>query len=341
MSAIASYLAQLSVGQPQTQGPLSLYPLIHSRPTPPDYITLDQALREKSVKVTEVSEGGSVPELFFVNAGEMGVFLLDGEELVGAKQNRILNLSVLVSGGSRVKIPVSCVEQGRWHYRSREFSTSKSSYFAKGRAKKIAQVSESLKARGERDGNQGQVWQEVSRLADYLDTSSSTEAMADIFAAKEAELQPYLQAFELVLNQVGALFVIHGQILGLDCFDSPPIFAMLLPKLVRGYAMEALATPIPAVTPQPNLGIQGFLAELQKAQVDTFPALGEGSDLRLKGQTLIGSALIARQRVIHLSAFPQDSMEQTRPTAPRRRPPETDDLEDFDLSDLLDLEEEL
>jgi hypothetical protein len=41
----------------------------------------------------------------------------DGEQLVGAKQNRILNMTVLVAAETEVTIPVSCVERGRWGYR--------------------------------------------------------------------------------------------------------------------------------------------------------------------------------------------------------------------------------
>lgn len=60
-------------------------------------------------------------QLAFRNRGLDPAFLLDGEELVGAKQNRILNLSILVPGQTSLEIPVSCVEQSRWSrlYRSR------------------------------------------------------------------------------------------------------------------------------------------------------------------------------------------------------------------------------
>ena len=52
-----------------------------------------------------------------VNPLDEDVLLYDGEELVGAKQNRILNVTVLVGAGATLPIPVSCVEQGRWSSR--------------------------------------------------------------------------------------------------------------------------------------------------------------------------------------------------------------------------------
>jgi hypothetical protein len=65
-----------------------------------------------------VSEGGDVPTLRLTSAADRPVLLLDGEELIGAKQNRVLNTTVLVAAHSRLTIPVSCVEQGRWAYKS-------------------------------------------------------------------------------------------------------------------------------------------------------------------------------------------------------------------------------
>jgi len=49
------------------------------------------------------------------------ILILDGEELVGAKQNRVVNTTLLIAAASSTVIPVSCVEQGRWDYDSPDF----------------------------------------------------------------------------------------------------------------------------------------------------------------------------------------------------------------------------
>ncbi len=56
-------------------------------------------------RVTEVSEAGSVPFLQVANGADRPLLLLDGEELIGAKQNRILNTTVLVAARTEVTIP--------------------------------------------------------------------------------------------------------------------------------------------------------------------------------------------------------------------------------------------
>ena len=57
-----------------------------------------------------------MPDLKVINKSEVMVLILDGEELVGAKQNRIVNTTILIPAKETVLIPVSCVEQGRWSY---------------------------------------------------------------------------------------------------------------------------------------------------------------------------------------------------------------------------------
>jgi hypothetical protein len=78
---------------------------------------------------------------------------VDGDELVGAKQNRILNLTILVGGEQKLVIPVTCVEQGRWRYRNPEFASAGRALFAKARARKMSQVTESMVTAQARSAN--------------------------------------------------------------------------------------------------------------------------------------------------------------------------------------------
>ena len=92
MSAVAECLSRLTLGEPQVHLNLSLFPLLGDGVAEPGYLLLDEALAQGCACVTEVSEAGSVPELRFVNACERPVLLLDGEELVGAKQTLLPKL---------------------------------------------------------------------------------------------------------------------------------------------------------------------------------------------------------------------------------------------------------
>ena len=78
----------IKFGPAQVFRNLTLVPLVANEPFTADYAILDEALALGTVRIGETSETGRVPELKVLNHGDKAVFLLDGEELIGAKQAR-------------------------------------------------------------------------------------------------------------------------------------------------------------------------------------------------------------------------------------------------------------
>ena len=144
--AITALLATLRLGDPKIHNGLGLWPVFADCRPEPAYITLVEALSFDGFKITEISEGGSVPHLRVINETPHHVLLFDGEELKGAKQNRILNTTILIAAGSALDVPVSCTEQGRWSYDTPEFGTSGSVAYAELRKRKALDVAINLKA---------------------------------------------------------------------------------------------------------------------------------------------------------------------------------------------------
>jgi hypothetical protein len=243
MDHIKNVLSGLEVGDPIAFRNMTLFPLLGGESGTAGYLTLDEALANEAAEVTETSEQGSVPELRFLNKSNKPVFLLDGEELVGAKQDRILNLSILAPAGEDIIIPVSCVESGRWRHKSAKFKSSPRTHFSKGRARKSEHVSMSLRERGNRRSNQGVVWDDISAKSESLGAVSRTEAMADVYEQQKASLDQFVEHFATADGQIGALFAINGEIVGIDIFDNAETFAKLSPKLVRSYALDAIDAP--------------------------------------------------------------------------------------------------
>lgn len=123
-AGIGGLLSGLRLGSPQTGGPLKVLPLflggdggaMGGDALP--YITLRRALAEDDFEVAEVSEAGSVTQLLFINRGDACVLGLDGEQVTGLYQDRILATPVLIDRHSTLRVPVSCVERGRWDSRT-------------------------------------------------------------------------------------------------------------------------------------------------------------------------------------------------------------------------------
>ena len=129
MLNINKELSGVKVGPATVYAGLAVFPLLRNGGAARDYVTLAEAFNKRGVEITEVSEGGSVPHLQLKNLLDQDLFAADGEALLGAKQNRVLNTSIFVNAKSEIKVPVSCVEQGRWHYQDRNFRASENAEF--------------------------------------------------------------------------------------------------------------------------------------------------------------------------------------------------------------------
>jgi hypothetical protein len=314
MNHIQAFLSSLELGPAVAAGDLSVFPLIVQRADEPAYETLKDAILAGHAQVTEMPQAASVPELRFLNKGPRPVLIVDGEELVGAKQNRIVNITILVPATSALTIPVSCVEAGRWHAESREFASADRAFHASGRRAKVEQVSASLRTSSSRHSDQGAIWAEIDAKSARMGAVSTTRAAAAMFEAARTGLETFTKELRPVDGQVGAVFAIRGAIVGLDAFDSPRTWARVMPGLVRSYGLDALDTAFsghPFARPEPHR----FLQAIAEAPLEAFPAIGLGSDVRIGGKAVVGGALVDNDHVVHLLAFPR--RDATRPKTSR------------------------
>jgi len=281
---------------------------------PPPYATLDESLALGLVEITEVSDAGSVPELRVANRGDRPTLIVDGEELVGAKQNRIVNLSMLIPALAKLTIPVSCVEAGRWSARSRAFAAAPRTQYATGRAKRMAQVSDAMLSHGGRHADQADIWNDIALKSERMNARSETGAMDALFLDHASFIEKAVETFGAAPKQTGALFAVSGRLLGFDLFDRRFTLRKLLPKLVRAAAVDALDTAVPpSASAKPAADkrkkstlwaeADQFFAALSSAPAISAPAIGQGEDVRISAPGLTAAALVDGNAVIHLSAF--------------------------------------
>ncbi len=300
---LTTFLSALSPAPAQGHRNLCIVPVLAGDEAPSGKLTLDEALGRGLAEVTEVSEQGDVPRLLFLNHGNAPVLMIDGEELIGARQNRILNLSILAPGRASLEIPVSCIEQGRWAWSSRRFTSSDRVIYASLRRANVESVSANLRRRGHRHADQYAVWSSIAAKSVRLDASSQTWAAGALYDRHAAELQEFVQSFRSADRQVGAIFHVNGRLAGLEIFGAPDLLARLLPKIIRGYALDALDHALCGPAPPHAPDGTALLSALARCRITRHRAVGLGDDLRLTGQGLAGAALVAGGKPVHLTAY--------------------------------------
>jgi hypothetical protein len=237
---------EIRVGLPLAHGSLTVFPLFAEAPGRIDYLLSDEAIASGAVTVAEIDQHGSVPMLSVENRADLAVLFLEGEELRGAKQNRVLNTSVLVAASCKTPIPVSCVEQGRWRYTSPHFSSGgkHASYKLRHLLKKSV-VRSSLEGRGHRS-DQGEVWNEVDRQMMSLGSHSPTGAMADTYEAHRNRLDEFREQLKYVDGSAGLAVAVGAKVVSVDLFDKPITCRKVWDRLLTGFVLDALECAITA-----------------------------------------------------------------------------------------------
>ncbi len=308
----------LRPGVPQRHGGLSVFPLLAETVAPLPYALLVDALAGGTVEIGEIGSG-TVPSLLAHNRGASDVLILDGEQLIGARQNRITNRTILLAAGSKTEIPVSCMEQGRWHFTSDTFAAAPKARHAPAQVRRHVKAAEAeVAAAMGRVGRQaaamaqGAVWSEIADYSARLGGGSDTGAMDDVYERRDSDVESWLSHFPLQEGQVGLLAFLGGVPLGLDAIGCAELFGRLHGRFLGGYVMDALAAGGAAGRGKGNGGpdeseAARFLAAVASARRVPSDPIGSGAYHVLTGAAIGGELTDAPdggRRLVHLSAFP-------------------------------------
>ncbi len=289
-------------GTPQVSGNLTVVPLFGPL-SGPALVGLAEAVLAGQVEITEASEGGTVNEIRIRNLGDSPVFIVEGDELRGAKQNRITNTSLLVSPRTEVRVPASCIEAGRWRYREKGFHTTGRSSHYSMRASKTTSVNQSLRRTGSYVGNQSKVWTEVTRYLTEREVCSDTSCLSDAYDRDGGTIEERIGAIRPEADQVGLAVYVNGHFAGMDLVGRPEVYARLHDRFVRAGAAEAISRTRERVHAR-RATAPAILRRLEGSTEGRFASPGVGVDVRLEARGLVGTALVVEGEVVHLTTFP-------------------------------------
>jgi hypothetical protein len=357
-TAVRELLGGLRLGEPLRSGSLTLAPLLPAdgdmkRQT--GYLPLEEALRRKLLAISEHAQA-QVPELLATSTAETPVILVGGEQVVGGLQNRVLNTTILVAAKSELRIPVTCVEAGRWHesyddYEDYEAPTTSTgaggdeTQPATARADKRAFAAEeaaysslrklhskavtaSLSAGAGHRSDQSAVWGEVGERMRRSAAYSPSGAMRALYRTPERakKLKETMDGLQRPDGALGFVAALGSDVLGAELFTDEALADAYWEKLARTYAVEALDAGEPSTkaateTPDeaPNAHEARLLEQALAAEIAVHPSPGLGTDARLVGNHVSGAGLVYDGSVVHLSLFPEDAdSDEAQPQQTRR-----------------------
>ena len=294
--------AGLEVGDLVDAHNIQVFPLLRSNDGKADYALLDDLIDEGLAEVVEVDEHGDVPNLRVRNRSERDALVLDGTELRGAKQNRMVNVTLVIGAGQETEIPVTCVEAGRWAYRERQFRSSRRTVASKLRRDKAFDVYEAFCVRGEARADQGRVWNQVGEYIEATASAALSQALDDVFEQCKSDLDMVVEALQ-DLNAHGAVVAVNGEIVALDLLDDRDTFRKVWPGLLRGYAMDAVVEGDTAKAPVSADLVRAWLAAAAGAAMAPQEVPGVGRYATLRTDRAAGGVAEHRGRAVHVAFF--------------------------------------
>ncbi len=291
------FLPEVRVGEPLHCDGLAVFPLFAERSLfSPEYILAHEAMEQGTVTVREVSDSGSIPDLLVENNGDLPCLILEGTELRGSKQHRMLNATALVGSKSQARIPVSCVEHGRWRYESQQ---SSSGSHCPPSLRSLLKGSAASRRHG-LGSHQIAMWAEIRRKHRALGVPSTSEDLSAALDTHRARVEQVQKRLPYPAQANGIAVALGGKLISIDILDKPTTLEKVWNRVTEGFALDAIETH--------DTGHEATIGEVSAAlqrmgRLGWHPVepVGLGEECRARDNGMLASALSFGGALLHAS----------------------------------------
>ncbi len=267
-----------------------------------DLMSLEIGLDMGLVEITELNEQGSVGEVKVTNNAVTPLLLLDGEEILGSKQNRIINTTIIIPAKSEKIIPVSCVEANRWDYNTRKFHYSNNMATSRVRRDKLNSINQSLRKTNRYISDQNKVWENISQTEMELGVNSTTSALHDTYIQRDNTIQEYKKAFKIQQQQNGLIVYINGELAGFEIIYNSTRYKQYHDKLLKSYIIDAISKQQEDYVEE-YVKKEDLINKIRKSKRETYESIGLGTDYRFEDEDIMGSMVLLENDIINASFF--------------------------------------
>jgi len=279
------------------------------------YISGNKAFRLNEVKISEMNDYGSVNDVIIINNSDDYIFFMDGDIIIGAKQNRVLNTSLLLAPKSKNQIPVSCIEKGRWSDSISDFDLTPDIIPHELRTRKNSSLKENLEKVNRYYADQDEVWGSVDGYAMMYEKDSFTNDLTEIIGEIDMKAKEFADFFKVSPDANMAMFFIGEELVSIDHFNSVEIYTEYFSKITKSIMIDYMDT----YERYDNVSneiiytkSQKIIDEMEGMKKNVYKAAGLGIEERFENEEISGFKLNYKNKLIHLAAFRKSQLNDER-----------------------------
>jgi hypothetical protein len=310
---LSQFIEKMEMGEEVQVDDLQIRRLIHKDAglnSQIPLLTLDEACRRRLVTIKEVSNGATVSRIEVKNDSPHKVFVLEGELVRGARQDRAVNTNTVIEPNMSKEVPVSCVEQGRWRGDSPEFTTNDATLPPSIKSDLQNQVTDNSINFGFNDSNQSEIWNKIGIKQASMSVYSITNSILDIFEANNARLSSddVRNAINPCKDQVGFLAFIRGGFAGGEIFGNAELYSKKCASLIYGYLLDSLDRNVSF----PFVDVSTALRDFKPIRLMRIKSEGSGSEFRFYTKCLQGTYRLVDDNFVYCNLFARKSNNHRR-----------------------------
>jgi hypothetical protein len=313
METIEQVISTLKISEPIKHKNLSVSFLSRQEQQSITCLNWDEALILKALEVSEI-DGGTVNEIRIVNGCIFPIFIPEGVVFVGLKQNRALRTSILINSRQELHCPCHCVEAGRWTSQTFYAEGSPYNLYSRLRTINLRYIGESLRNqeryKPDSSKSQQESWNNIrlmrQRKAQQTGRpiQSPAEDIADIYQDERQTLEDFITKLSCPQDAIGFIATMNGHVLTVELFGTTKLFNRNCKGILAGIALEATDREFcQELSHREPLTVEALLRSIRVAHKDHFTAIGQGVDIRLETNNMVGAALVHESQLYHLEVF--------------------------------------
>ena len=192
----------------------------------PDVMSFETAHQSGLCEVAEISPSGAVNNIAFSNNSLLHIFVREGTNIIGAKQNRTFSKSFIAPPNSETVVPVQCVERGRWdqtfdlRFKPTDLETP--------RNLKKAKI-DRLRS-DDAEAIQTFIWDDVKEYSGQVGIASSSEDLLDVIKQTPSNKHQIEKINDI--DNANGYFIISENGSSLEMFSSEVLCAQYLENVI-------------------------------------------------------------------------------------------------------------